>query len=291
MPDFQKRPFSIRIFIPDGNPDGLRLVEKSNWIGVGVVFNRTNYKQAVNRAELDRTGVYVLIGTSDESALPTIYVGEGDPVKVRLKQHYSNKDFWEWAVVFVAKDNSLNKAHVKHLESRLLELAKITKQCKLDNAGSSLPPTLSESETADVESFLLDVLSIFPLVGLSVFEKIETKIKPQDMLLIEAVGIKAKGYEDAKGFVVLSGSQMRKDEVPKIPSHASTLRKDLLEQGVVVEQGEHYVFTQDQVFSTPSRAACVILGNSSNGLTVWKTKEGKTLKELQSEAADQEEES
>ena len=150
MPDVQQRPFSIRVFLPDGDPDGLKLVEKSNWTGVGVVFNRSIYKEVVGRPEFDRSGVYILVGTSEESALPTIYVGEGDPVKARLNQHYSNKDFWDWAVFFVTKDSSLNKAHVKYLESHLLELATIAKQCKLDNTGSSLPPTLSEAETADM---------------------------------------------------------------------------------------------------------------------------------------------
>jgi hypothetical protein len=26
-------PFSLRIFVADGGPDGLRVVERSNWIG------------------------------------------------------------------------------------------------------------------------------------------------------------------------------------------------------------------------------------------------------------------
>jgi hypothetical protein len=89
MSDFHQRPFFIRVFVPTGDPDGLRIVEKSNWPGVGVVFNRTNYKAVVGRNEFDKTGVYVLIGTSgDSSILPTIYVRESDPVKNRLNQHF-----------------------------------------------------------------------------------------------------------------------------------------------------------------------------------------------------------
>jgi hypothetical protein len=57
MPDFRQRRFSIRIFVPDGDPDGLRLVEKSNWTGVGVVFNRSNYRDVASRPEFDKTGV------------------------------------------------------------------------------------------------------------------------------------------------------------------------------------------------------------------------------------------
>jgi len=96
----EQRPFSIKIFVPDGDPDGLRIVEKSNWVGRGVVFNRTNYKAVASRPEFDQTGVYVLVGSGEDSSLPTIYVGEGDPVGERLKSHYSNKDFWTWAMSF-----------------------------------------------------------------------------------------------------------------------------------------------------------------------------------------------
>ncbi|MEI7461794.1 MAG: GIY-YIG nuclease family protein [Pirellula sp.] len=288
MPKLQQRPFSITIFVPDGDPDSLRLVEKSNWTGIGVVFNRTNYKQVVIQEEFNKTGVYVLVGSSEGSGLPTIYIGEGDPVKDRLNQHYSKKDFWDWAVFFVTKDNSLNKAHVQRLESRLLELAHAAKQCKIDNTQKPLAPTLSKSQTADVESFLLDVLSIFPLLGLGVFEKTETTSKPGELLFIEAKGIKATGYEDPKGFVVIKGSQLVKDEVPSIHAYMTTLRKDMLEQGVISANGNANVFNQDYVFNSSSTAAGVIQGRTANGRKDWKNKEGKTLREIQEAAANDE---
>ncbi len=281
MTDFQQRPFYIRVFVPTGDPDGLRIVEKSNWPGVGVVFNRTNYKEAVNRAEFDKTGVYVLIGTSDGSLLPTIYVGEGDPVKSRLNQHYVKKDFWDRAVFFVAKDDSLNKAHVQHLESRLLALAKDAKQCNLDNGQGALAPTLSEAEIALAEGFLHDILSIFPLLGLSVFEKTVAVTKPGDLLTIESKGIKANGFEDAKGFVVVKGSQLVKVETNTIHQYMSTIRQDLLAKGVIADNGQCYVFTQDQVFGSPSTAAGVILGRTANGRIEWKNAQGQTLKQIQ----------
>ena len=33
-------PFSLRIFVADGDPDGLRIVDKSNWIGKALAFPR-----------------------------------------------------------------------------------------------------------------------------------------------------------------------------------------------------------------------------------------------------------
>ena len=284
MTDLLQRPFSIRIFVPDGDPDGLRLVEKSNWTGIGVVFNRTGYKQVVSRPEFDRTGIYVLVGSSEESVLPTLYIGEGDPVKNRLNNHYSNKEFWDWGVFFVTKDSSLNKAHVKHLESRLLELAKSAKQCRLDNSQTSLAPSLSEAELADVESFLLDMLNIFPLLGLGVFEKAVTKkTNKKNLLHIKAKGIEATGYEDPKGFVVMKNSGMVKTETNSIHKGMTNLRAELLQQQVVVEKNDELIFAEDYVFSSPSTAAGVVQGRAANGREDWKTLEGKTLKEIQTE--------
>ena len=285
MPKLQQRPFSINIFVPDGDPDSLRLVEKSNWTGIGVVFNRTNYKQVVIQEEFDKTGVYVLVGSPEGGGLPTIYIGEGDPVKDRLYEHYSKKDFWVWAVFFVTKDNSLNKAHVQHLESRLLDLAHAAKQSKIDNLQKPLAPTLSKSQTADMESFLLDMLSIFPILGLGVFENTEPTSKPGELFYIDAKGIKATGYEVPKGFFVLKGSQLVKEEVPSIHAYMSTLRKDLLEQGVISAKDNAYAFNEDYVFNSSSTAAGVIQGRTANGRRDWKNKEGKTLREIQEVAA------
>ncbi len=57
--------FSVRIFIPSGNPDGLRIIEKSNWIGQGLFFPRALFPEARQRDELKRTGVYVLWGPGE----------------------------------------------------------------------------------------------------------------------------------------------------------------------------------------------------------------------------------
>jgi len=279
MPDYQSPPFYIRILVPTGNPDGLRIVEKSNWSGVGIVFNRSNFKEAVKRPEFEKTGVYVLIGNDEESGSKTIYVGEGDPVKSRLNQHYSNKDFWTWAVFFVAKDDSLNKAHVQHLESQLLTLARNAKLCKLDNGTEPNPPTLSEADTVFVESFLRDITSIFPLLNLNVFEMAFVSAGVKELLYVDAKGVKATCYEDAKGFIVLKGSEAVLKETNSLNKYISASRKDLVEKGVLALIDSKYIFTQDYAFNSPSNASDLILGGSTNGRTCWKNSKGIMLKE------------
>jgi hypothetical protein len=94
---------------------------------------------------------------------------------------------------------------------------------------------------ADAESFLADMLSIFPLLGLTVFEKaIGIKSSFKHLFMIVAKGISAKGYETSDGFIVLQGSTAVCSEVLSIHRYQYDLRKDLQSQGVMVSRGDLY---------------------------------------------------
>ena len=147
-------PFTLRIFIADGDPDGLRLVERSNWIGKGVVFPRALYTQVRTRDEFQQTGVYLLLGPRTEGDGEMLYLGEGDPVRPRFDEHYAKKDFWTRAVFFVAGPGQLNKAHVQYLEAQLVSRATVAKRMALDNSNKPTEPTLSEADRADMNVFL-----------------------------------------------------------------------------------------------------------------------------------------
>ena len=146
---------------------------------------------------------------------------------------------------------------------------------------SSKEPGLSEAEVARAEGFLSDMLSVLPLVGLRVFEKLKAPTTREAVLQLSGRDADARGYESADGFVVLKGSKARASESPSIHAYMTTWRKNLLDQGVLVEEGDSFVLTQDYSFNSPSTAAGVLQGRPANGRVEWKDSEGKTLKELQ----------
>ncbi|MCX7946329.1 MAG: GIY-YIG nuclease family protein [Hydrogenophilus sp.] len=273
--------FSVRIFLPTGNPEGLRILEKSNWTGQGWVFPRTLFADVRKRDALRRTGVYILWGLSPDKPLPRVYVGEGDGVLTRLEQHAKQKDFWTHAVVFISKDQNLNKAHVQYLEARLVELAAAAKRCDLDKANQPQLPKLSEADAADAEGFLADMLLCLPLVGLTVFEAAVADANPACDLWLKTKGLEARGNVSAEGFIVRAGSSVSKQEVPSTPAYLKELRATLLNKGVLVDEGTCLRFTQDFVFNSPSTAAGVVLGRSANGRIEWKDGQGHTLKQIQ----------
>lgn len=272
---------SFRIFFPDDSSEGLRLLEKSNWTGHGLLCPRPVFVEAKSRAEFVRTGIYVLLGPSGEGELPEVYIGEGDPIRPRLEQHQRNLDFWTTAICFTSKDANLNKAHVQYLESRLVDLAKAAKRCSLQNGNAPQLPSLSEADVADTEAFLAEMLLCFPVLGVTVFDKPEKQSRKRETLTIKAKGVVATGYESSGGFVVQAGSGVVGEEVPSIHGYISELRLTLYNSGVLGGSSEGPIFKQDYEFKSPSMAAAVVLARSANGRVEWKDAKGRTLKEIQ----------
>lgn len=280
-------PFSLRIFVANGDPDGLRIVERSNWVGKALIFPRTIFPTIKQRAEFSQAGVYLLLGTRDNGDGDQIYVGEADPVGARLENHFTNKDFWNRAVFFISTGSSpLNKAHVQFIEARLIALANQAKRIPLENRNQPTEPNLSEADYADMEVFIEYLLGILPVLGIHAFEQLNRGANQNHpaTLTVEAKGIKASGYESSQGFIVISGSRALADEQPSIPRGFKEIRAELITSGVLKRENNTLVFTQDSSFSSPSTAAGVVLGRNANGRTEWKDQHGQTLKEIQEAA-------
>lgn len=273
---------SIRIFLANGEADGVWVVEKSNWTGKALMAPRTRYKDLRSREDLDGPGVYLLVGPTDSGVPATrIYIGETDDLPGRLDDHNRTKDFWNRAIVFTSKDANLNKAHVRHLEGRLIALARAANRSELENGTVGSMPPLSEPDTAEAETFLAEMLLIYPVLGVQAFQKADEQPSSTTELHLTGKGTDARGTETPDGFVVLAGSLARPDAVPSIHAYGAQLRAALIESGRLVKDGEHLRLTEDYVFSSPSTAAMVMLGRTSNGRLEWKTSDGESLKSLQ----------
>lgn len=276
--------FSIEVFLPDGDPDGIKIVQKVFWSGEGLIIPRALFARAKQLEQLDRPGVYVLVGTDDTAQLPRVYVGEGDPVLPRLLSHGRSKDFWSTAIVFTTQVKSLDKAFVQHLEAQLVERARVVRRCTIENGNLPQLPTLSQAAFANVERYLDDMLQCLGVLGYTYFEKPAQPAAASLNYQIKRPDGVAQGYETAQGFVVQQGSYAASTETRAIPPYVSQLRQDLRASEVLVPNGPVLAFTQDYAFTSPSTAAAVVVGGSVNGRTVWKTKDGHTLKSVQDAA-------
>lgn len=274
---------TIKLFLPRGDAKSLRTAEISNWTGKAVAAPRTEIDDLLQREELEKSGVYILLGFDPVGGSPHAYIGEAEVIRERLKQH-KTKEFWVSAIVFVSKDENLTKAHIKHLEGRLIAEATQVGRFTLENSqasGSKLP----ESDREDMEVFLSRVRQLLPVLGSDLLIPIGqpgAKQQSGGILYCRMKGAEGRAHRTPDGFVVLKGSTavLQERESAKNWPSVLALRKQLIGDGTLLEEDGFYRFTKDVEFSSPSAAAAVIEGGSANGLVDWKTKDGKSLREL-----------
>ena len=275
------RPFEISIFVAQGRSDGLRVIQKSNWVGQGVVVPRSAFREVSEREEFQKRGVYVLVG-EDDDGVRKIYIGKCDVIRKRIDSHMREKDFWQELIFFTRKGDDLNQSEVSYLESKLVELATRARRSTLENSTQPSVPGLSEVDKAIADGFLNEMLSLLPILSVDDFEVPDSKQSQSsaNKYFLKGTEWDATGWEQGSKFVVAQGSLFRKDFVDSI-TYERDHRKTLIESGVLVESEDGWVLSGDFAFSSPSRAANLVTGRPTNGRTAWKDSQGRSLKQNQ----------
>ena len=119
------RPQTIQIFLPSGDPRGMRVAEITTRIIRVIEVPRSQLADFLKMPEAQQVGVYFLMGELSEAGLPRTYIGQSGIVGKRLEQHHQNKDFWNRAFVVISLTNSLTQTHGLFLE--WLAIAEATK--------------------------------------------------------------------------------------------------------------------------------------------------------------------
>ncbi len=279
---------SLELFFVDGKPDGMLTAEVFNWTGHVLYCPRTNISAALARKEAKHTGVYILLGEKDDE--PCAYIGEAEEIDLRLKQHVQNKDWWTSVAIITSSANSLNKAHVKYLESRLVEEAIKLNQIKLENGNVPPRSSLSEAAQSNMESFLSYLLMVLPAIRIDMFVQrkrpsgVQAQQTPQasvasPVATFELISQKngewnATAILQEGEFTIQAGSIVRGSWIgdTSAKSSYSKLYQTLFEQGILADENGQRVFKSSYVFNSPSAAAAVVNGRSANGQTAWRLK-------------------
>lgn len=287
---------SIRIFLVDGVANGIMTAEIMNWTGKVIVAPRSQLNMLAQRSEVRRTGIYILAGDDPNSPLKEqVYVGESDNVLTRLTQHNSDvsKDFWSRTAVVISKDENLTKAHVRYLESRLIQVATVANRSTLTNGTSPIPPSLPEPDIADMEFFLEQLLLLLPVLNFSFASSTPTLVTTPNnttsstnanvsttaqnsspIFVASGQEYSAEAQEISGQFIVLKGSRARKQEGQSLGNTYVNMRAEYLKDGRLVthSDGVSLEFTTDMPFKSLSAAAGIISGTSVNGRNFWKVR-------------------
>ena len=292
---------NIQLFLMDGDAAGRIKCTLANWTGVAFKIPRTELDKCKDRDDLKQSGVYFLFGTSDETGKGVVYIGQagarknGEGILYRLLEHKRNpeKDYWTEAIVFTTSNNSLGATEISYLENRFCNMALSAKRYDVKNSNDPTPGNITEEKESEMEEFIDYAKVIMGTLGHKLFEPVTkpaapiqpvtNENAPDDAIQlhlersIKNVGkVEANGTQTSEGFVVLQGSSISPVDDDTVPAVIKERRaKALLD--------EKHILQEDLLFSSPSYAAMFVIGKSANGLTSWKTADGKTLKSLESE--------
>lgn len=299
MSDYIQHGKTVRVFMPDGKPTGIRHAEVVNWTGQAIACPRHRVSELAAGwpEEASRPGVYMLFGESDIANREAVYVGEGENVLRRLNEHVRSKDFWQRVVFFTNKDYNLTKAHVRYLEHRLLQLILEARRCEVANGNrlsNSEPPPLSRADRAAMEEFIDYARLLLGALGFPSLDPVATPRRTgDDGVVAEDEGevftfsiprrqVQAKGYLTDEGFLVLRGSIGARAGNSLQQSYVH-LQEKLIEEGTLVAEGDLLRMTEDYLFSSPSAASGIMAGYNISGRQCWKTTDGRTLAEWEAE--------
>ena len=236
--------------------------------------------------DIVQAGVYFLFCKEDDGS-DSVYIGEAENVKERLVQHLRDyqsekeKYYWSTAVVFIGRD--LNKALIRYLENRFVEIARASKRYLVLTKNTYRNTVMKESQVAVMDEFVDNVKILINALGYKVlvpFAQVDSSTATVDdeLLYITSGSVNATGKVTAEGFVVFAGAVIEKTSRKSLSAGIQKQRQKLFESSKV----DNLMTTEDILFSSSSAAAGFILGCNVSGPIKWKTEDGRTLKEIES---------
>lgn len=292
---------SINLFLMDGDANGRIKCTLANWTGIAYKIPRTELDKCKDRDDLKQSGVYFLFGMSDQTEKGIVYIGQagarknGEGILNRLQEHKRNpeKDYWTEAIVFTTSNNSFGPTEISYLENRFCKLAIESNRYEVKNGNDPTQGNITEEKESEMEEFVDYAKVIMGTLGHKLFVPLINKSNFQnstsiamDMMetiplylarTIKRIGkVEASGIQTSDGFVVCRGSRISSQDDNTIPAVIKERRRN----APIDEQG---ILQEDILFSSPSYAAMYVIGKSANGLTSWRTADGRDLKSFEKE--------
>lgn len=271
----QQRGRTIQIYLPTGEPRGLRIAEVTTRTVQAILIPQNQLKAAKLRPETEQVGVYFLFGESEEQARPMCYIGQTEDLQTRLDRHSTEKPFWNIAVVAISKTQTFTPAHIRWLEWYCIEEAEKVGRFHLDNSQNPREPFVTEPLKDDCLDAFENIGVLLTALGFPLFEPVATS---EDLFTLKGPQAEGRGSLANDGFLVRRGSLCRKEIVESARGQVESARAPLIADGVLKSHSDaQFIFAEDYLFKTPSGAAIVILGRTSNGWVDWKSTTGETL--------------
>lgn len=277
-------PKTIQIFLPTGDPQGIRVAEITTRIVQVIEVPRSLLQSFLNMDESSQVALYFLISQPVDETDPKVYIGQTGDLRNRLVAHNKGKDWWQRVLVVISRTNSMTQTHTLFLEWYSLQKSREAGRYTLQNGNNGSRPHTPAPLEADCLEIFETGRTLLATLGYPVFDPVATpqeESSPDEIFHLTAAGTNGHGLYTTEGFVVLQGSVGRLANVPSIVGTSDErFRQKLLDAKVMIEVGDTVVFQKDHLFGSPSMAAIALLGRTANGWLEWRRLDGKTLHEI-----------
>lgn len=279
-------PKTIQIYLPGGDPRGVRVAEITTRIVQVIEVPRSLLADFLKMPESEQVALYFLFGGNEDGAEQKVYVGQTGDLRARLVKHNKEKE-WERVLILISRTNSLTSTHALFLEWHCLQASKRAARYITENGNGGTKPHTPPPMEADCLEIFETGHALLATLGYPIFDPVKSGAasREDEIFYCKGSGANGRGQYTQEGFVVLKGSTGRKENVPSIVGGAGErFRLKLVESGVMREQGDLVIFEKDYLFRSPSMAALSLMGRTANGWLDWKTKDGKTLDDVKRQA-------
>lgn len=287
------QPRTIQIFLPDGDPHGVRVAELTTRTIRLFDVPRSLLGRFREFPEARQVGLYFLFSVDDASGSTSCYIGQSGNIGGRLGSHDQNKDFWDRALIVVSLTDTMTDTHARYLESRAIELARSAGRFDMENNNKGTRPHTPPPLQADCEEILDTIQILVGTVGFPLFDALPSagQVDKAQTVYCRARGADASGTLTSEGMIVFKGSRCAADPTPAATSDAlHKQRERLFKQGVLAWDGNVPVFARDHAFRSPSGAACAVIFRNANGWREWRAEDGRKLDQLVARSASEAEE-
>lgn len=288
---------NFNMFLMDGEVTGRIKCTLANWTGLAFKVPRTHLDRCKDREDLKQSGIYFLFSENDNGD-KEVYIGQagirknGKGILGRVLEHLNDETFFSEAILLTTQNNSFGPTEITFLENKFTNMAREIDRYIVRNGNEPNAGNVTEEKESELEDFVEYSKIVLGVLGYKLFvplvsepEVTKEEVSEEFRLHLSRKSkksgrkIEAKCNRTSEGFVVLAGSMIEEIDSEAIPAAIKEIRDKCKENGEIID-GK---LIKNQLFNSPSYAACFVLGMHTNGKTDWKTVDGQTLKSIEME--------